>query len=85
MRREIEIQSNLKHPNILRLYGYFFDKTRIYLILEYAARGELYKELTNKKYFSEERSATYIRDLANTLAYCHTKNVIHRDIKPENL
>uniref|UniRef100_UPI00398E73CF aurora kinase A-like n=1 Tax=Pristiophorus japonicus TaxID=55135 RepID=UPI00398E73CF len=39
LRREIEIQSRLKHPNILRLYNYFFDRTRIYLILEYAPRG----------------------------------------------
>lgn len=26
LRREIEIQSHLRHPNILRLYGYFYDK-----------------------------------------------------------
>jgi serine/threonine protein kinase len=25
LRREIEIQSHLRHPNILRLYGYFYD------------------------------------------------------------
>lgn len=28
LRREIEIQSHLRHPNILRLYGYFYDKAR---------------------------------------------------------
>jgi serine/threonine protein kinase len=26
LRREIEIQSHLRHPNILRLYGYFYDQ-----------------------------------------------------------
>lgn len=45
LRREIEIQSNLRHRNILRLYGYFWDEKRVYLILEYAPRGELYKDL----------------------------------------
>ena len=25
VRREVEIQSHLRHPNILRLYGYFYD------------------------------------------------------------
>lgn len=25
LRREVEIQSHLRHPNILRLYGYFYD------------------------------------------------------------
>ena len=87
LRREIEIQSHLRHPNVLRLYGYFYDEERVYLILEYAARGELYKELTSapNKRFSEDRAATYSRDLAGALIYCHSKHVIHRDIKPENL
>ncbi|CAL5378120.1 unnamed protein product [Camellia sinensis] len=59
LRREVEIQSHLRHPNILRLYGYFYDQKRVYLILEYAAKGELYKELRKCKYFSERRSATW--------------------------
>ncbi len=149
LRREIEIQSHLRHPNILRLYGYFYDQvfywvfstslfcccceffevlpmfcfqiwhvvqmsapvlhsycsdsihqqwrpvsgcwavphlllrmlllrhawflcswhiqfplewlawqTRVYLILEYAAKGELYKELQRCRVFSEKRAAT---------------------------
>ena len=85
LRREIEIQSHLRHPNILRLYGYFYDQNRVYLILEYAARGELYKELKKARRFSEQRSATYVASLARALFYCHKKHVIHRDIKPENL
>lgn len=31
---------------------------RVYLILEYAAKGELYKELQRCKHFSERRAAT---------------------------
>jgi len=27
-------QSHLRHDNILRLYGYFYDQSRVYLILE---------------------------------------------------
>ncbi|KAL0903494.1 hypothetical protein M5K25_027880 [Dendrobium thyrsiflorum] len=85
IQREVEIQSHLRHPNILRLYGYFYDQTRVYLILEYATKGELYKELQRCKYFSERRAATYISSLARALIYLHGKHVIHRDIKPENL
>lgn len=32
LRREIEIQSHLRHPNILRLYGYFYDDVSAYLL-----------------------------------------------------
>mmetsp|Transcript_34891 Transcript_34891/g.43096 ORF Transcript_34891/g.43096 Transcript_34891/m.43096 type:complete len:384 (-) Transcript_34891:41-1192(-) len=85
LRREIEIQANLRHKNILRLYAYFFDEKRIYLILEYAARGELYKQLQHQQRFPEEKAARYILQLSRALDYCHQKNIIHRDIKPENL
>ncbi|XP_064357188.1 aurora kinase C-like [Dromaius novaehollandiae] len=85
LRREIEIQAHLRHPNVLRLYNYFHDRKRVYLILEYAPRGELYKELQKCRHFDEQRSATLMEELADALLYCHAKKVIHRDIKPENL
>ncbi|KAM5304827.1 aurora kinase A isoform 2-T2 [Glossophaga mutica] len=85
LRREVEIQSHLRHPNILRLYGYFHDATRVYLILEYAPLGAVYRELQKLSRFDERRTATYITELADALSYCHSKRVIHRDIKPENL
>ncbi|EGD75877.1 AUR protein kinase [Salpingoeca rosetta] len=85
LRREVEIQSHLQHKNILRLFGYFHDEHRVYLILEYAAKGELYKILQERSRFDERTSADYIFQLTNALKYCHRKSVIHRDIKPENL
>ncbi|KAJ7510420.1 kinase-like protein [Mycena galericulata] len=84
-RREIEIQQNLRHPHILRLYGFFHDEKRIFLMLEFAGKGELYKQLSKLGSFSEKRSARYIDQMADALIYLHGKHVIHRDIKPENL
>uniref|UniRef100_A0AC35FT71 Aurora kinase n=1 Tax=Panagrolaimus sp. PS1159 TaxID=55785 RepID=A0AC35FT71_9BILA len=83
--REIEIQCHLNHPNILKLYNYFVDDKKVYLILEYSLNGELYKCLQDKKKFSEQQSALYTFQIADALHYCHSKNVIHRDIKPENI
>lgn len=34
---------------------------KVYLILEYAARGELYKELVAHTHFNEQVSATYVQ------------------------
>lgn len=87
LRREIEIQSHLRHPNVLRMYGFFWDLKKIYLILEYAPGGELYKDLQSQPYkrYDEPRAANYIKQMAEALVYLHSKHVIHRDIKPENL
>ncbi|KAJ1824029.1 spindle assembly checkpoint kinase [Coemansia sp. RSA 2675] len=85
LRREVEIQTHLRHPHILRLFGYFHDEKRVYLILEYAARGEMYKLLQKQGSFTEPEAANYIAQMANALEYLHEKHVIHRDIKPENL
>ena len=85
VRREIEIQQNLRHPNVLRLYGYFHDKSRIFMMLEFAGKGELYRQLSKQGCFSEKRSARYIDQMSDALMYLHSKHVIHRDIKPENL
>lgn len=85
VRREIEIQSNLRHPNILRLFGHFHDPKRIFLILEFAGQGELYKLLRKENRFPEWKAAQYVAQMASALKYLHRKHVIHRDIKPENI
>lgn len=69
------------------MYGFFWDEKKIYLILEYAPGGELYKDLKkqpNQRY-AEPIAADYIRQMCIALKYLHSKDVIHRDIKPENL
>lgn len=85
VQREVEIQSNLRHPNILQLYGHFHDSKRIFLILEYAGKGELYKHLQRETRFPEWKAAQYIAQMAAALQFLHKKHVIHRDIKPENI
>ncbi|KAG0031359.1 hypothetical protein BGZ82_007001 [Podila clonocystis] len=85
LRREIDIQSNLKHKHILRMDTFFHDKTRVFLVLEYAPQGEMYKKLRKVTRFPEWQASKYIYEMTTALLYLHRKHVIHRDIKPENL
>lgn len=85
--REIEIQAHLKHPNILRLLTHFHDERHVFLVLEFAAGGQLYKHLQNQpnQRFPENMASCYVYQVADAIHYCHLNKVIHRDIKPENL
>jgi serine/threonine protein kinase len=70
---------------VIRLYDFFSDESRLYLMMEYAGKGEMFGQLAKRGKFSDRRSAIYTLQVAEGLEYLHLKNVIHRDIKPENL
>jgi serine/threonine-protein kinase Psk1 len=74
-----------RHPFIVNLYYAFQDHEKLYLILEYASGGELFRHLELEKFFTEEVAAFYIAEIVLALDYLHnTMGVIYRDLKPEN-
>lgn len=49
------------HPNIVKLYEYFEDERRYYIINEICNGGELFDEMQKRGKFSERDSAVIIR------------------------
>ena len=83
---EIELLKQLDHPNIVKLFEYFSDKDKYYLITEYCRGGDLFDLIKKKKRFSEFSAAYIMYQIFHALIYCHnTHHLIHRDIKPENI
>ena len=84
---EIELLKQLDHPNIVKLFEYFSDSEKYYLITEYCKGGALSDLIIKKKKKLSEESAAYIMyQIFRALVYCHnTHHLIHRDIKPDNI
>jgi len=85
LRREVEIQYRLRHPNIIRLYGYFQDINYVYLVQELAEGGSLFSCLQKKLKLNLEEVRSMGYQLVSALHYLEERNVIHRDIKLENI
>ena len=56
---EINIQSKIFHPNIIRLFNYFKDKKNIYLILEFDSKGTLFDYIHYKNGLDEPEAFYY--------------------------
>jgi serine/threonine protein kinase len=83
--REVDIHKKLKHENIIRLHTSFEDSHFIYLVLEYAAKGNLFFIIRNKRQLSEDEAFYFFMQACSGLYFLHKNGLIHRDIKPENL
>nr|CAB3229345.1 cyclin-dependent kinase 1-like [Phallusia mammillata] len=83
--REISLLKELDHPNIVRLMDVIHSEMKLYLVFEY-----LSKDL--KKFMDDQKSGlplplakSYLHQLLQGIAYCHSHRVLHRDLKPQNL
>ncbi len=83
--KEIDIQSKINHPNILRLFNSHELIDHYDLILEYASERNLYQTIKKeKKDFSEEITFKFFIQALNAIYFLNENNIIHRVIKPEN-
>jgi len=75
----------MDHPHVIKLLHYFEDKENVYLILQYAENGSLFRYLKKKSRFKEEEAFVYFFQTCLGIDYLHKNGIIHRDLKPENL
>lgn len=53
--------------------------------MEYAAGGELYDYLSERKVLDEDEARRIFRQIATASYYCHKHKICHRDLKLENI
>jgi serine/threonine protein kinase len=87
LKHEVEVQSRLAHPHVLRLHAYFHDATRVYLVLEFAEGGSVLGLMRTQpgRRLTEAVAAELVAGVADALHTLHAAGCIHRDLKPENL
>jgi serine/threonine-protein kinase len=83
--REAETAASLSHPHIVPIYGVDEVEGLVFFAMAYVDGDNLAKVLHEKGVLPIEEVRRITREVAEALAYAHSRGVVHRDIKPDNV
>lgn len=86
LQREARKTQDLAHPNIVTVYDFDRDGDLVYLTMEELQGRSLAEVLLDKSIvLSFDEKIVMIRQIAQGLAYAHSKGLVHSDLKPANV
>lgn len=83
--REIQILTDLRHPQIIEVEEVYVSSKSVYLVMEYMEGGELFDRIVKRDKFSESEVVNFVKQIAEAIGYLHEQGIAHRDLKPENI
>jgi len=87
--REANILATLNHPAIPKIFDYFSEGNRSYLVLEYIEGQDLESLLQRTaSFFPEEEVISWAIQICDVLSYIHSHKpspIVFRDLKPSNI
>lgn len=75
----------MDHPHIIKLWDTLRDDANIYMVMEYASNGSLFKynslQLANDCQPSLSQVYQFFYQTLQAISYLHCQDIMHRDIK----
>ncbi|KAI2796487.1 hypothetical protein BLOT_015779 [Blomia tropicalis] len=86
VKNELFVLEKVKHPHVVRLYEHFIVNDHLYIFMDYADFGNLYRYLYMRQGpLSESDSVKPFAQLVSGIAYMHAHKMAHRDLKLSNI
>lgn len=85
-KKESNLMSSLRHPNIITFYGATLSFPRVGFIMEYIPSSvDIFIESDESKKASKHKLIGILIDVCSAMSYLHENNIIHRDLKWQNV
>lgn len=85
MKRELKILRRFNNPHTIKLFEFIDTQSEIFMVLEYAAGGELFDLIARREKLTEDEARKLFQQIISSIEYSHQDKIAHRDLKPENL
>mmetsp|Transcript_13160 Transcript_13160/g.57365 ORF Transcript_13160/g.57365 Transcript_13160/m.57365 type:complete len:263 (-) Transcript_13160:2455-3243(-) len=85
LEREVYILSEVQHSNVVKLICTYVTPSKVFIVTELAAGGELLERIIEHGKFAEEDARSVIHQVLQGVEYLHMRKVVHRDLKLENI
>jgi len=82
---EARHMSQLSHPNILKILEIGQSADLPYYTMPYLRRGSLGNQLQAHVQLTRDELLRIAREVAEAVAFAHSRGLIHRDLKPANV
>ena len=87
--KEVEILKRIDHPHIIKYYNSIVIDAVLYILMEYAAGGDLQSYITETKrkrqHISENQVWAWAYEISLSVYYLHGHKILHRDLKCLNI
>ena len=83
--KEVDILSEVDHPNIVKYMKHYETAKYLYIVMEYCPGGDLFQKVVKQDKFTELEATKTMEEILRAINHCHHLGIIHRDLKPENI
>lgn len=81
--KSAKLLTNLKHPNIVNIYGVSGSKTHYIIVMEYLSGGSLADRMVIPHKW--ESAVLIMKQICDGISFAHRNRIVHGNLRPSNI